>query len=87
MMSMRLISALVAVSLVGCAAVGPDFKAPAAPAVATYNTQAAKQTTAAAQERLGAAQNFVAGQAVPKLYGHESRARIRNVASASSGSR
>ena len=68
MMSMRLISALVVVSLGGCAAVGPDFKAPAAPAVATYNTQAAKQTTAAAQERLGAVQNFVAGQAVPDAW-------------------
>lgn len=69
MMKMRLISALVAgLSLAGCAAVGPDFKAPAAPAVATYNAQAAKQTTAAAQERLGAAQNFVAGQLVPDAW-------------------
>lgn len=69
MMKMRLISALVAgMSLAGCATVGPDFKTPAAPAVATYNAQAAKQTTAAAQERLGAAQNFVAGQAVPDAW-------------------
>jgi NodT family efflux transporter outer membrane factor (OMF) lipoprotein len=67
-MRLRLIAALVAgLPLVGCA-VGPDFNAPAAPGVSTYNQQAAVKTTATPDVAFGSAQQFVAGQAVPSAW-------------------
>lgn len=68
-MRMRLIAGLVAgLSLTGCAAVGPNFNAPAAPGVATYNQHVAAKTDAAPDVALGSAQQFVAGQAVPSAW-------------------
>ncbi len=68
-MRMRLIAGLVTgLSLAGCSAVGPDFNAPAAPGVATYNQQPASKTAAASDVALGSSQQFVAGQAVPSAW-------------------
>lgn len=52
------------VALTGCASVGPDFKPPAAPAVASYTKGALPASTAAASGPLGGAQNFVQGKQV-----------------------
>lgn len=52
-------------ALAGCTTVGPDFKQPAAPAVAGYTTQALPaQTVATDGMALGGSQRFVSGQAV-----------------------
>jgi NodT family efflux transporter outer membrane factor (OMF) lipoprotein len=57
-MNTRLLTAVLAtLPLVACTAVGPDFNAPVAPAVATYNQHALK-TTMAADLPLGEAQQF-----------------------------
>jgi len=54
--------------LAGCAAVGPDFKSPAAPAVpdsAGYTPAPMPQQTVAADTASGAAQRFSPGQDIP----------------------
>lgn len=50
--------------LAGCAAVGPDFKSPPAPAVASYTREPLPAQTTSAPVSLGQAQNFAPGQAV-----------------------
>ncbi|RFC32250.1 MAG: efflux transporter, outer membrane factor (OMF) lipoprotein, NodT family [Candidatus Nitrotoga sp. SPKER] len=52
-------------SLFGCTTVGPDFKQPDAPAVASYTAQKLPIQTVTAQGNFGGAQNFVVGKDVP----------------------
>lgn len=54
-------SAIVIGVLAGCV-VGPDFKRPASPAVATYTTSPLPDLTASAPTALGESQRFVAGE-------------------------
>ena len=54
-------SAIVIGLLAGCV-VGPDFKRPASPAVATYTTSPLPDLTASAPTALGGAQRFIAGE-------------------------
>ncbi|MCU6497409.1 efflux transporter outer membrane subunit [Rugamonas sp. A1-17] len=60
------VAALVAAGLGGCA-LGPDFKAPAAPAAAgdSYTPTPLASTTASSPGVAGGAQQFVAGQDIP----------------------
>jgi NodT family efflux transporter outer membrane factor (OMF) lipoprotein len=60
----RLHAALVAAALAGCT-VGPDFRRPAPPAVASYTAEALPVETAAAQGSGGAPQRFLSGQEIP----------------------
>jgi len=64
---LRLHSALVAAALAGCA-VGPDFRRPAPPAVASYTAEALPMETAAAPGAGGAPQRFLSGQEIPPLW-------------------
>jgi len=57
---MRLLAALFAAALAGCA-VGPDFRRPDPPAVASYTSEAIPAETSAAPGIGGAAQRFVPG--------------------------
>jgi NodT family efflux transporter outer membrane factor (OMF) lipoprotein len=61
---MRLHVALVAAALAGCA-VGPDFRRPTPPAVASYTAEALPVETAAAPGTGGAPQRFLSGQEIP----------------------
>jgi outer membrane protein TolC len=61
---MRLHLALVAVTLAGCA-VGPDFRRPASPEVASYTAEALPAETAAAPVAGGEPQRFVSGEEIP----------------------
>jgi NodT family efflux transporter outer membrane factor (OMF) lipoprotein len=61
---MRLLLALVAVTLAGCAA-GPDFRRPAPPAVAAYTSEALPPETATAPIAGGDPQRFVSGAEIP----------------------
>lgn len=61
---MRLHVALVAAALAGCA-VGPDFRRPAPPAIASYTAEALPVETAAAPGTGGAPQRFLSGQEIP----------------------
>jgi NodT family efflux transporter outer membrane factor (OMF) lipoprotein len=61
---MRLHIALVAMTLAGCA-VGPDFRRPDPPAVASYTTEALPEETVAAPGAGGALQRFVSGEEIP----------------------
>lgn len=54
-------SAIVIGLLAGCV-VGPDFKRPASPAVATYTASPSPDLTASAPTELGGSQRFVAGE-------------------------
>ncbi|MHB8941884.1 MAG: efflux transporter outer membrane subunit [Desulfobacteria bacterium] len=56
--------ALVAAALAGCA-VGPDYRRPGPPAVASYTAEAPPAETAAAPGVGGMAQHFVAGGEIP----------------------
>lgn len=61
--------AAAALSLAGCASVGPDFKQPAAPTVATYTNKALPAQTATAPGVLmGGAQRISMGQTVPPAW-------------------
>ncbi|MGA7951754.1 MAG: efflux transporter outer membrane subunit [Thiobacillaceae bacterium] len=51
--------------LAGCAAVGPDFKTPAAPSVSNYLRANSPTTTVSSPGVLGNAQSFVIGQGMP----------------------
>lgn len=51
-------------ALTGCSAVGPDFKAPAAPTATDYTRAGAPAATVATTVELGGTQRFTAGQAV-----------------------
>ena len=57
--------AALAALLVGGCAVGPDFKAPASPAVTAYSAAPPATTAATPQVIAGAAQQFVAGADLP----------------------
>src|SRR6266581_2648144 len=57
-------AALAALALNGCA-VGPDFRAPEAPAAQAYNATALPTETVAAPETGGAAQRFSPGLDIP----------------------
>lgn len=59
---------VVAVLLLAGCAVGPDFREPAAPAVARYTAQPLPAATAAAATADGDAQRFLAGHAVPQRW-------------------
>jgi NodT family efflux transporter outer membrane factor (OMF) lipoprotein len=61
---MRLHLALVAVTLAGCA-VGPDFRRPAPPAVASYTAEALPAETAEAKVAGGEPQRFAFGEEIP----------------------
>src|SRR5512134_2973791 len=61
---MRLLLALVAVTLAGCA-VGPDFRRPDPPAVASYAAEALPSETAEAKVPGGEPQRFVPGEEIP----------------------
>jgi NodT family efflux transporter outer membrane factor (OMF) lipoprotein len=61
---MRLHAALVAIALAGCA-VGPDYRRPGPPAVATYTAEALPVKTATAPGVGGAGQRFVSGGEIP----------------------
>jgi NodT family efflux transporter outer membrane factor (OMF) lipoprotein len=60
----RLHVALLAAALAGCA-VGPDYRRPAAPAVASYTAEALPPGTAAAPGLGGSMQRFVPGGEIP----------------------
>jgi len=60
----RLHATLVATALAGCA-VGPDFRRPDPPAVASYTAEALPAETAAAPVGGGAPQRFVSGEEIP----------------------
>ncbi len=60
----RLHVALLAAALAGCA-VGPDYRRPAAPAVASYTVEALPPETAAAPGLGGSMQRFVPGGEIP----------------------
>lgn len=60
----RFHAALLAAALAGCA-VGPDYRRPAPPAVASYTAEAPPVETAAAPGVGGAAQRFVSGGEIP----------------------
>lgn len=62
--SLRLLALAGVVALGGCA-VGPEFRAPAAPAVAGYRADALPPATVAADAPTGDAQRFLAGADVP----------------------
>jgi NodT family efflux transporter outer membrane factor (OMF) lipoprotein len=61
---MRLLAVLVAAALAGCA-VGPDFRRPAPPTVASYTSETLPVETSAAPGIGGAAQRFVPGGEIP----------------------
>jgi len=61
---MRLQAALLAAALAGCA-VGPDFRRPDTPAVASYTSETLPVETAASPWVGGAAQHFVSGGEIP----------------------
>lgn len=63
--SNALLLAALALSLAGCASVGPDFKQPAAPAVATYTRKPLPvQTGVVPGAQMGGAQHFAIGQPI-----------------------
>jgi len=59
--------AMATLALAGCA-VGPNYRAPAAPAVDRYTATALPQSTVAAATAGGDAQRFLAGEAVPQRW-------------------
>jgi NodT family efflux transporter outer membrane factor (OMF) lipoprotein len=59
--------AITVFALTGCA-VGPNFRAPAAPAVDRFTAQPLPQSTASARTAGGDAQRFLAGQQVPQRW-------------------
>lgn len=61
---LRATLAISLLTLAGCA-VGPDFKAPAAPAVSSYTAQPLAPSTVSAG---GAAQHFMSGQDIPQQW-------------------
>jgi NodT family efflux transporter outer membrane factor (OMF) lipoprotein len=61
---LRLLAVFVAAALAGCA-VGPDFRRPAPPEVATYTSEALPMETASAPGIGGAAQHIDAGGEIP----------------------
>jgi NodT family efflux transporter outer membrane factor (OMF) lipoprotein len=60
--------ALLAALLAGCATVGPDFKAPAAPAPGGYTREALPAQTASAPGIAGAAQRFAPDQGIDSAW-------------------
>lgn len=62
---LRLHVALVVAAALGGCAVGPDFRRPAAPAVASYTAETLPVETAAAPGIGGAPQRFLSGQEIP----------------------
>ena len=60
----RLLAAFIATVLAGCA-VGPDFRRPAPPVVASYTPEALPTETAEAKVAGGASQRFAPGEEIP----------------------
>jgi NodT family efflux transporter outer membrane factor (OMF) lipoprotein len=60
-------TAILAAALSGCA-VGPDFRRPAPPPVASYTAEALPEETAAAPIAGGAPQRFVSGEEIPEQW-------------------
>lgn len=59
---------LVALPLLGGCAVGPDFKAPEPPTVASYGEEGMPKPTVSAKTNLGGVQRFLAGGDVPAAW-------------------